>query len=345
MAHLHPLESMTQSIQAVSSPFQTYLDELHQKYESLLEGEVASYIPELAKANSDRFGISVVTASGHVYEVGDFKQKFTIQSISKALVYGMVLEEHTQDYVLTKVGVEPKAELFNVIALDEKTNRAHNPLVNAGAIAITDLVSGNNAIERLNRLLEMFRRYTGRRVSVDTLVAISERIADSRNRAIAHLIHAFNLIGEPPDETLDLYFQQCAVLMNSHDLAVMGATLANGGVNPITGERAISSCAVQDVLSIMYACGMSEYSGEWLYRIGIPASSGVGGGMMAIAPGKLAIGVFSPRLDAKGNSIRGIKVCEQMAKDLGLHLFNAAPPQLDWRIGLEDPQPTYSRAV
>jgi glutaminase len=341
MDKMHNLKSLTNAIQAVASPFRAYLSDLHQKYQSLNDGTVASYIPELTKADPEWFGISVVTPQGEVYEVGDHKQLFTIQSISKAFVYGMVLEAHGRDYVLTKVGVEPTGEAFNAIVLDEKTNRPYNPMVNAGAIATTDLIPGNNATERLNQLLEMFRRYTGRQVYIDTSVATSERTTGSRNRAIAHLMHNFSMIGDKIDETLDLYFQQCSILVSSHDLAVMGATLANKGVNPITGERAIDSRYVQDVLSVMHSCGMYDYSGEWLYRVGMPAKSGVGGGIIAVAPSKLGIGVFSPRLDAKGNSARGIKVCEELALNLGLHLFNAAPTeQHDLMVWMEEQEPT-----
>lgn len=326
------LKSLANAITSLASPFRAYLKDLHEMYYRVQEGNVASYIPELAKANPDWFGISVVTPDGRVYEVGDSLQSFTIQSISKAFVYGMVLEEYGRDYVLSKVGVEPTGEAFNAIVLDEKTNRPYNPMVNAGAIAVTDLVPGNNATERLNKILRMFELYTGRPVTVDISVATSERITGSRNRAIAHLMHNFGMIGNNIDESLDIYFQQCSILVTSHDLAVIGATLANSGINPITGKRAIDARYVQDVLSVMHSCGMYDYSGEWLYKVGLPAKSGVGGGIIAVSPNKLGIGVFSPRLDAKGNSIRGIKVCEELATTLGLHLFNAAPTQHDLMI-------------
>lgn len=336
MADKHYFKSLASQIQAAASPFRAYLSDLHQKYQSLSDGAVASYIPELATANPEWFGISVVTADGQVYEVGDSKQLFTIESISRAFVYGMALEEHGRDYVLTKVGVEPQEEAFNAIVLDEKTNRPYNPMINSGAIATTDLIRGSNATYRLNCLLEMFRRYTGREIYIDTSVAVSERITGSRIRALAHVMHKYGMLGNNINETLDLYFQQCSILVNCHDLAVMGATLANGGVNPITGERALDSRYVQDVLSVMHSCGMYDYSREWQYRVGIPAKSGLGGGIIAVAPNKLGIGVFSPQLDANGNSVRGIKVCEELALDLGLHLFNAAPIERDLRIWMEE---------
>lgn len=182
----------------------------------------------------------------------------------------------------------------------------------------------------------MFRRYTGRELDINVPVFLSEKATGDRNRAIAYLMRNFGMVSDRIEETLDLYFQQCSIMVNGHDLAVMAATLANGGVNPITGERAIDQRYVQDVISVMLTCGMYDYSGEWIYRVGMPAKSGVGGGITAVVPGKLGIGTFSPPLDEKGNSVRGIKVCEDLSKDFGLHLFNVAKPdQLlqDWIEG------------
>lgn len=336
MVDKNNLQSLTSSIQAVASPFRSYLNELYEKYQPLKEGAVADYIPELAIANPDWFGISVVTVDGQIFEVGDCTKLFTIQSISKAFIYGMAIEDHGRDYVWTKVSVEPTGEAFNSIVLDEKTNRPYNPMVNAGAIATADLIKGNGATERLKRILDMFRRYTGREHDINVPVFLSEKATGNRNRAIAYLMLNFGMISDRIDETLDLYFQQCSIMVNGHDLAVMAATLANGGVNPITGERAIDERYVQDVISVMLTCGMYDASGEWAYRVGMPAKSGVGGGITAVVPGKLGIGVFSPPLDVKGNSIRGIKVCEDISRDFGLHLFNVAKPKhnlKDWIEG------------
>jgi glutaminase len=322
----HNLQSFAKSIRSAASPFRTYLNELHTTYQNLNEGAVADYIPELALAKPEWFGISVMTLDGQSFDVGDCRQSFTIQSISKAFVYGLALEDHGRDYVLSKVGVEPSGDAFNSIVLDEATNRPYNPMVNAGAIATTDLIKGKDGTERLKRILDMFRRYTGREMQIDVPVSLSERATGSRNRAIAHLMHNFGMISDRIEETLDLYFQQCSILVTSHDLAAIAVTLANGGKNPITGEQAIETTYVQDVLSVMHSCGMYDYSGEWTYRVGMPAKSGVGGGITAVAPQKLGIGVFSPLLDAKGNSARGIKVCETIAEDFGFHPFNASTP-------------------
>ncbi len=316
--------SLASSIQAVTSPFRQYLQDLHAKYGPVAEGAVADYIPELALADPNWFGICVVTAQGQVFEVGDCDKLFTIQSISKAFVYGLALEDHGRDYVNSKVSVEPTGEAFNSIVLDEATNRPYNPMVNAGAIATTDLIKGDNATERLKRLLDMFKRYTGRDHDVNVPVFLSEKATGFRNRAMAYLMLNFGMVTERIDETLDLYFQQCSIMVNGTDLAMMAATLANGGVNPVTGERALDEHYVQDVISVMLTCGMYDYSGEWVYRVGMPAKSGVGGGITAVVPGRLGIGTFSPPLDPKGNSYRGIRVCEDLSRDFGLHLFNVA---------------------
>lgn len=336
MSDLGNLQSLASSITAVTSPFRNYLNDLHAKYRSLNEGNVADYIPELALAKPEWFGICVVTQDGQVFEVGDCAQLFTIQSISKAFVFGLALEDHGREYVNSKVSVEPTGEAFNSIVLDEVTNRPYNPMVNAGAIATTDLIQGKSGTERLKRLLEMFQRYTGREHDINVPVFLSEKATGYRNRAMAYLMLNFGMVSNNIDETLDLYFQQCSILVNAKDLSMMAATLANGGVNPVTKERAIDERYVQDVISVMLTCGMYDASGEWSYRVGLPAKSGVGGGITAIAPGKLGIGTFSPLLDAKGNSVRGLKVCEDLSKEFGLHLFNVTTPERklqDWIVG------------
>lgn len=314
---------MTNSVEVATSPFQSFLNDLYLKYKPLRDGAVANYIPELAKVNPDLFSICVITVDGRVYEVGDYNQLFTIQSISKVFVYGMALEEHGRDYVLTKVDVEPTGEAFNAIILDEQSKRPYNPMVNAGAIATTSLIKGAGATERLNRMLDVFRRYIGRDIFVDISVFMSERTTGHRNRAMAHLMLNFGMIDEKIDEALDLYFQQCSLLVNCHDLALMAATLANKGINPITGEQAVESCYIKDILSVMYTCGMYNFAGEWAYKVGLPAKSGVCGGIIAVVPNQIGIGVFSPLLDSRGNSVRGVKVCEELSQQYGLHLFDS----------------------
>ncbi|MFN6560747.1 MAG: glutaminase A [Nostoc sp. ChiSLP01] len=305
-----------------SSSLLTVLNDLHSQYKSLGEGAVAKYIPELAKVNPDLFSICIATVDGQVHKAGDWEQFFTIQSISKVFAYGLALEDRGRDYMLTRVGVEPTGDAFNAIILDEQSKRPYNPMVNAGAIATTSLIKGSGPTERLNRMLDMFRRYIGRDVFVDMSVFTSERSTGHRNRAMAHLMLNFGMIDQNIEQALDLYFQQCAVLVNCQDLAVMAATLANKGINPVTKERAVDKVYIKDILSVMYTCGMYNFAGEWAYKVGIPAKSGICGGIIAVVPNKMGIGVFSPPLDLRGNSVRGVKVCEELSQRLGLHLFD-----------------------
>jgi glutaminase len=299
------------------------LERVHQKLKHLDEGEVAAYIPELQKADPDLFGLSIATLDGHVYGAGDDEETFTIQSISKAFVYGLALDDHGIEFVEPRVGVEPSGDAFNSIVMDERHNRPPNPMVNAGAIVCTSMVRGDGLEERRARILETFRRYAGRPLEIDWAVAESERRTGHRNRAIAYLELSSGMIAEPVDEHLDLYFEQCSILVTAHDLAVMAATLANGGVNPLTGERALKAEHVSKVLSVMATCGMYDWSGEWMFRIGLPAKSGVGGGIIAVLPGQVGIGTFSPRLDDHGNSCRGVRACESLTTELSLHLLDA----------------------
>lgn len=302
-------------------PIQEVLNQVHEKYRSLNIGTPATYIPELAKTDPKLFGICIVTVDGEQFAVGDAEQLFTIQSISKVFVHGLALEDHGREQVLSKVGVEPTGDAFNAIVLDEQSKRPYNPMVNAGAIATTSLIKGQGASERLNRMLAMFERYIGHESYIDMPTFMSERTTGFRNRAMAYLMRNFGMIDDRIDESLDLYFQQCSLMVNCCDLATMAATLANQGKNPRTGVQAVPSRYVRDMLSVMYMCGMYNYSGEWAYRVGLPAKSGVSGGLMVVVPGRLGLGIFSPPLDERGNSVRGVKVCEDLSEQFGLHLF------------------------
>ncbi len=303
------------------SPIQRYLNELHRRHAGQHEGQVATYIPELAHADPASFGICLATSDGHVYEVGDSRLPFTIQSISKPFAYGLALEDQGREAVLDKVGVEPTGEAFNSIRLAADSGRPLNPMVNAGAIATTSLVAGNSASDRLHRLLATLSLYAGRPLELDQGVYRSERETGHRNRAIAHLLRNFSILEDDPEDPLDLYFRQCSISVNCLDLSLMAATLANGGVNPITRERAIRGELVPSVLSVMATCGMYDYAGEWLYEIGIPAKSGVSGGVLAVLPGQLGISVFSPPLDA-----RGVAVCRELSRDFQLHFLRVPRP-------------------
>jgi len=304
------------------SPVLDYLQQLHQTCATATEGNVATYIPELAKANPDWFGICLVTATGAVYEVGHTDQHFTIQSISKPFVYGLALEDRGRSAVLEKVGTEPTGDAFNSISLEPGTGRPRNPMINAGAIATAGLIEGRTPETRLRRLLDTFGLYAGRALNLDRPVYQSESETGHRNRAIGHMLRNFDILTSDPVPVTELYFQQCSISVTCRDLATMAATLANRGVNPLTGKQALRGEYVESVLSVMETCGMYDYAGEWLYNVGMPAKSGVSGGVIAVLPGQLGIGVFSPRLDSHGNSVRGIKVCEALSRHLDLHLLN-----------------------
>jgi glutaminase len=305
----------------IESPIQAYLDDLRRTYATVCDGEVATYIPELAKANPEWFGISLATTDGHVYEVGDSRQHFTIQSISKPFTYGLALEDRGHAAVLAKIGVEPTGDAFNSISLSPGSGCPLNPMINAGAIASTSLIAGHSPVDSLQRLMAVFSLYAGRPLELDQNVYESERTTGHRNRAIGHMLRNFDILTDDPEPALDLYFRQCSIAVDCRDLALMAATLANGGLNPCTGERAIRSDLVQSILSVMTTCGMYDSAGEWVYWVGMPAKSGVAGGVLAVLPGQLGIGVFSPRLDAHGNSVRGVAVCRELSRAYGLHLM------------------------
>lgn len=308
----------------MQSPIQAYLEGLHSRLAGLNGGEVASYIPELAKADPNWLGICLVTMDGVAYSVGDSEQLFTIQSISKPFVYATALADRGRDFVARRVGVEPSGDAFNSISLHPQTGAPLNPMINAGAIASTSLVNGDTPEAQWQRIESALAAYMGRDISVDELVYRSESETGFRNRAIAWMLKNFGITDGEPMASLENYFRQCSILVNCRDLAYMAATLANGGVHPLSGTRALPAEHVERVLSVMATCGMYDYAGSWLYEVGIPAKSGVGGGIIAVLPGRFGIGVFSPRLDEKGNSLRGIEVCKQFSRDFSLHVFTRA---------------------
>ncbi len=333
------------SASAVSrSPIEQYLQKLHARYAGLDEGRVADYIPELAKAKPEWFGICIATRDGHIYEVGDTRQHFTIQSISKALSYGLALEDRGEGHVLERISVEPSGDAFNAISLKSGSGAPYNPMINAGAIATCGQILPKDGATRIQRILAYLSACAGRSLDIDQDVYRSESETGHRNRAIGWMLRNFDIIDEEPTDILETYFQQCAIRVTCRDLALMGATLANGGRNPLTREQAIAPEYVDNVLSVMSSCGMYDFSGEWLYRIGLPAKSGVGGGILAVLPGQLGIGVFSPRLDAQGNSLRGIRACADLSQDLSLHLFaGGAAPQSALRLSYDGSQVSSAR--
>src|ERR1700761_5633153 len=307
-----------------TSPIDSYLARLHQDWLPEGSGAVADYIPPLALADPNHFGIAITTTEGHSYEVGDSRERFTIQSMSKPFTYGLAIADRGFEAVDAKVGVEPSGEAFNSISLAPGSGRPLNPMINAGAITSTSLVAGASAAEREGRVVDFYGRFAGRPLEVDAEVYESERDTGHRNRAIGHMLRAFGVLEDGPDEALDLYFRQCSVSVDCRDLSLMAGTLANGGVNPLTGDRVLARELVDRVLSVMTTCGMYDSAGEWVVDVGMPAKSGVGGGVLAVLPGQLGIAVFSPPLDPHGNSVRGVEVCRQISTDLNLNLLHVA---------------------
>ena len=306
------------------------LEELYRRHLIVGEDSVASYYesgrgysePEFAAEERERFSICVVRTDGEVLHVGDHDRPFALQSISKVFVYGLALADHGRDSVLKHVGVEPSGDAFNSIVFDERNNRPYNPMVNAGALVTTDLVQGRDPAEKLERILDTLRIYAGNEsLAVDEDTFEAEMRTADRNRATAYLMRSNGMLSGDVEAILALYLRQCSVRVTCQDLAVMSATLANGGVNPLTGGRALPLHHVREVLSVMHTCGMYDAAGQWAFDVGVPAKSGVSGGIMAVVPGKGGIAVFSPGLDAHGNSVRGIGVCREISERLGLHVF------------------------
>src|SRR5690349_13358734 len=302
-------------------PLLRFLDECHEEFAGETGGEVADYIPELSKADPAHFGISLATLDGHVYEVGDSNIPFTIQSMSKPFVFALALDTLGAARVESAIGVEPSGDPFNSIRLNAD-NHPFNPMVNAGAIACSGLIheaKGDGAFEYIR---EALGRFAGRELGVDEAVYASETATGDRNRAIAYLLRTNAVLRDRVDAVLDVYFRQCAILVTARDIAVMAATLANRGLNPVTGQQVMTPYAISRTLSVMTSSGMYDYAGEWIYRVGIPAKSGVGGGILAALPARLGLGSYSPKLDKHGNSVRGIKVCEALSSHYDLHMLN-----------------------
>lgn len=317
-----PLSKVAMKIISDKDAFSALLMKIHAKYEDLDLGTIYRSEPGLRDVNERQFGICAVSVDGTICEAGDSQLDFLIQSVSKLFTYGLALEDHGREGVLQVVDVEPTGDAYNaVIKVDTASKRPHNPMVNTGGIAVTSLIKGEGPAKRLNRILDMYKRYTGRDVFIDTPAFISEQAANDRNRAISYLLRNFGMIEGDIQQTLNLYLQQCSAIINCRDLALMGATLANGGINPVTGEQALKREYVQDLLTVMHTCGMYDFAGEWAYNVGLPAKSGVSGCILGVVPGQMGIAVFSPPLDQRGNSTRGIKVFEDLAQHLKLHIF------------------------
>jgi len=304
------------------APVEDFLADLHARVSQETGGGPADYIPELGKVDPSLFGIAIATVDGQIYAVGDTDIPFTIQSVSKPFMYGWALQRHGRPKVLERVGVEPTGEAFNSIVLDEVANRPFNPMVNAGAIAVAEMMPGDTQAERVGNMLDLFSNLAGRKLDIDEAVFKSELATGHRNRAIAYMMLNTAMIERDPNEVLDLYFRQCSVNVTACDLALMAATLANDGTNPLTDMSVFDAQYVRDMLSVMNSCGMYDYAGEWAYEVGMPAKSGVSGCIIAVMPGQIGICVYAPPVDTQGNSVRGIRVCQEISSEFELHAFN-----------------------
>ncbi|MDN3480893.1 glutaminase A [Arthrobacter sp. APC 3897] len=307
-----------------SSPIETYLRRIHAEIAELKDGKPYSNIPAMANVDPNNFGIALATADGYVYEVGDTREEFSIQSISKPFTYGLALADRGMDAVDAKVDVEPSGDSFNEISLAEGTGRPANAMINAGALTATSLVRGSGGVTRFNRILNTYSAFAGRPLSVSERIYRSELKSGHRNHALAYLLRSFDIIESDPAPVIKDYFRQCSVMVNALDLAMMAATLANSGRNPLSGEQVLEIEPVERVLSVMTTCGMYDDAGAWLSSVGMPAKSGVGGGTIAVLPGQVGLAVYSPPLDAHGSSVRGVATSQRISHDMQLHFVRAA---------------------
>jgi glutaminase len=309
-----------------ATDFQRVVDAAHAKYKKLKEGKNADYIPILTETPSDLFGVVIVTRDGKVYSAGDVDYKFSIQSVSKPFTAALVMSQQGPAVVRDKIGVEPTGLPFNSkMAIEIYDERSVNPLVNAGAIAAVSLVKATSEEDRWNQVLGNISDFAGHPLTVLEKVYDSEYTTAFGNRGIANLLYNYGRLYSEPEEALRVYTRQCSIGVSAKDLGMMGATLANGGVNPVTGKRVMPAEHVPELLAIMATAGFYDESGDWMYTAGLPAKTGVGGGIVAVVPGRFAIAAFSPRLNEAGNSVRSLNAIRAIAGELGVGVFGPNP--------------------
>ncbi|MGW2260500.1 glutaminase [Streptomyces sp. NPDC001780] len=315
----------------MKTPVPDYLDEVLDSLRDDTSGANADYIPELAEADPEPFGMALTTTLGRTYAAGDADTEFSIQSISKPFAYAAAIIDRGLDRVLDVVGVEPSGEAFNELSLEGETHRPKNPMINAGAITTHSLLVGAEAgqDERVDRALAFFSRLAGRDLRVDERVCASELASAHRNLALAYMLRTYGILDGDVPAVVEGYTRQCSILVSVRDLSVMAATLATGGIQPVTGERIMEPAVARHVMAVMAAAGMYDAAGDWLTRVGIPAKSGVAGGIVGVLPDRVGIGTFSPRLDSHGNSQRGRRAFERLSRDMGMHLFASDQGRLD----------------
>ncbi|WP_293933115.1 glutaminase A [Iodobacter sp.] len=300
------------------SDIEAALNAAYDNYKGLQEGKNADYIPALAKVDSKIYGIVLVTADGKVYTKGDVTTEVSIQSISKVFTMAKVIEESGADSILNNQGVDATGQAFNsIVAIEQNKGAEMNAMVNPGAIAATSMVKGETYDEIWGKISGFYSDFAGRPLKVLNDVYQSEAESNQRNQAIGRLMYAYGKIKSNPDRATDIYTRQCSVGVNAKDLAMMAGTLANGGKNPLTGKQVVKTENVPEILAVMATAGLYDDSGKWLYRTGLPAKSGVGGGIIAVSPGKFGIAVISPPLDGAGNSVRAQKAIADISNALG----------------------------
>lgn len=322
------LSAATSALGASAREFQSLVNEAHAKYKDLKEGANADYIPILATIPSELFGVVVATKDGKLYSAGDVDYEFSIQSVSKPFTAALIMTEQGPKTLREKIGVEPTGLAFNSkMALEIYPERSVNPLVNAGAIAAVSLVQADSEAARWDKVLNNIEGFAGRDLSVLEEVYKSEYETAWGNRGIANLLYNYGRLYSDPEEALRVYTRQCSIGVSAKDLAMMGATLANGGINPVTKKRVMPAEHVPELLAIMATAGFYDESGEWMYTTGLPAKTGVGGGIVAVVPGQFAIAAFSPRLNEAGNSIRSLRAIRDIVGELGVGLYGANPTE------------------
>jgi glutaminase len=318
--------SKTSTSTSAGLPYQSAVNDAYAKFKSLQEGKNADYIPALAKVDPNIFGIALITVDGKIYSTGDLTSEVSIQSISKVFTMALVMEEQGTDAILNNMGVDATGQPFNsIVAVEQYKGSEMNAMVNPGAITATSMVSGSSREEVWNKILGCYSNFAGRSLLVNQEVFKSESETNQRNQAIAMLMYAYAHIKDKPLQACDIYTEQCSVNVNAKDLAEMAATLANGGKNPITGKQCMKTANVPEVLAVMATAGLYDDSGKWLYATGLPGKSGVGGGIIAVSPGKFGIAVISPPLDAAGNSVKAQKAIADISNALGGNPYAMKP--------------------
>ncbi len=301
--------------------YQPLLEELYKTYRSFDQGTLPTYIPELSLVDPQDFGISLNLLDGRSYHVGNTQRTFTIQSMVKPFLYGIAMEQLGEAAVLERIGVEPTGDAFNTIKLQPKTHRPYNPMVNAGAIVLAHLIQGDDHHEKIVTIKKTLEDFSGSALGFDISVYTSEKTMGHHNRAMAYLMLNFGTLAGNVEEILESYFQACSFMVTTKDLAAMAATLANKGLNPLTGKQVMTPRTIKNMVCVMMTCGMYDFAGEWSYTVGIPAKSGVSGGIMGVVPGCMGICVYSPLLDETGTSVRGIKVFQELSRRLDLSIY------------------------